>query len=102
MDCPCGCGRGVKFTKKGSAKGYIEAVEALEFFDQFAASGWDDDPQAREAMLMAGGLARELPRAFAAHIHGEARPGSTPDVLTLAQQLRSNRDLVVAFGNRFG
>lgn len=96
MQCPCGCGRKVGFTKKGSAKAYPEAIEAAAFYQDVEASPWVQegaDPQTRSRLLAAAASASRLPGYFLEHLHGTARPGSTPDVMTLAQQLRANRQL---------
>lgn len=96
MQCPCGCGRKVGFTKKGSAKAYPEAVEAAEMYRDAESSQWVNevaDPLLRRRILAAAVTAARLPDYFLEHLHGTARAGSTPDVMTLAKQLHENRQL---------
>lgn len=103
--CPCGCGHKLGFTKKGSAKVYPEAVEAAAFYREARDSAWlheDADPVLRQRVLAAASSAEQMPAMLLEHLHGTARAGQTPDLMTLAQQLRSNRALVEEISIRYG
>lgn len=76
---------------------YPEAVEAADFFREIEQRYWlieQADTALRLRVIAAARNAVELPGYFLEHIHGTARVGSTPDSLTLGQQLRANRAVV--------
>ena len=87
--CPCGCGQrlgSLQIGKRGAAKGAAEAGRFLTMLaSRIEVSALSTDDR-REYEIAIADLGR-IRSCFLEHVHGQARPGKTPDVMELAQQL---------------
>lgn len=88
--CPCGCGRKVAFSVKGSAIGArnmdVMLTEVEPFVEELLAAmelSGDQAGQLRN-FLEKGQRIRGW---FLDHVHKQARPGVTPDVLSLKRMM---------------
>lgn len=93
--CPCGCGRRVGWTKKGAAAGYVrvtaiitEGPEIIDAACEYAAKAGEQIDPADVAEMRRGLVNAERVRGWLVeHLHGQARPGTTPDLLALSHTL---------------
>lgn len=84
--CPCGCGDKVPFGKGGAAKGYLRFVQAREVADPIFAEYLSDptvDEDTHELIGQWRDIGRGLEHCYLAHLHREASPDKTPDLLTV-------------------
>src|SRR4051794_14184232 len=97
--CPCGCGRNVKFGKSGAAKGVVRAdamiVVAKPAVDAIRQSNALASRDMAEVERSLANLERTRLQLLD-HVHGEARPGTTPDLLALHRTLNSMQEWTLA------
>ena len=84
--CPCGCGRKVGFATKAAAVGVHNMDEMLAVVTpaleaRLADAAIDEDAAAELRRSLEGG--QEIRGWLLAHVHKEAVPGVTPDLLKL-------------------
>jgi hypothetical protein len=89
--CPCGCGREVGFFKQGSARAVREIDQRLAALEALRRA-IDAHPVRADRQRVDDLRSREhhgqLIRArFLDHVHGEARPGITPDLVTIKRAM---------------
>lgn len=106
--CPCGCGRRVGWTKTGPAKAYPSVVmmraELEPYYDWVLSNSPPPDAPGAgewtayqaEMRKFCGMALPQMQRWFEEHLHGQARPGSTPDLLALAKGLEAARSDAMA------
>lgn len=93
--CPCDCGRPVPFMKGGAAKTYraVTAVlaELTALFDEALPTVRDAADRAKLAVAFEETVAdgEELQRVLLEHLHKEAAPGKTPDLLAISRAYRA-------------
>ena len=91
--CPCGCGKrlgALQIGKRGAAKGAAETSQFLTMLASRIDISVLSSVDRREYEVAVADLGR-IRDCFLEHVHGQARPGKTPDVLELAQQLSAFR-----------
>ena len=101
--CPCGCWRKIDSSTHGAAVGVVRMDAMLAVVRPAAGRGLPAEPSdgARAAELrttIADG--EQIRRWFVDRVHGDARPGVTPDVVTLTRRMTefaaAVRDLLTA------
>lgn len=101
--CPCGCGRRLGFNKSGAAKAYNGCTTIIDNATPLVAE-IKHHVSERDGAELAQVLvdANAVRAAFLEHLHGEARPGRTPDLLALAQTYKSLAGWYEALGTWCG
>lgn len=89
-ECPCGCGTKVGFMKSGFAKGLervlVARAHSEEIFRQYLEIV-DVAPETRRDLEAHMKIGAELERHFKSHVHGTARPTTTPNGMDLKRAL---------------
>ena len=88
--CPCGCWRRIEFSTHVPAVGVVRMDAMLAVVRPFvepgvAGAGGDAVTAAGLRTTVANG--EQIRRWFLEHVHGDARAGVTPDVLTLTRRM---------------
>ncbi len=101
--CPCGCGRRLGFNKGGAAKGYSGCTTILDSATPlvFQIMQQVDERDGAELARTLENVAR-LRGSFLEHLHGEARPGRTPDLLALGRAYKALAAWYEELGTSFG
>lgn len=84
--CPCGCGVKVPFGKGGAAKGYARFCETREVAEPIFEEYLRDPKVEGDTHELIGqwrDIGKGLEYCYLAHLHREAAPGTTPDLLTV-------------------
>src|SRR5690242_12344373 len=93
MKCPCGCGRKVPFLGGNAARQYVNVTEMLSGLPEFEAELRTDgaDTSCLKPLYQRG---ERLQRLLVDYAHGDAHPGTHPDLLAVARDLQVwNADL---------
>jgi hypothetical protein len=79
--CPCGCGRKARFSTQSSVVGAVRMEAMLAVISALV----EHTPSANARTIVANG--EQIRGWFLDHVHGDARPGATPDVQTLGRRM---------------
>jgi hypothetical protein len=103
QSCPCGCGRKVGWSKKGPAKVYPDVVTlawvAGPAMDWIIATDRPELADWPELQVKTSGSrtgAANVQRWLLEHLHGEARPNQTPDLMELTGMIRAMRPALIS------